>query len=101
MPKLKKFDHLAGAQSMLFECPACDSPHVIYTEGTERPVWEWNRDMERPTFRPSILVRYPRIGTPNECICHSFITDGRIQYLDDCTHALAGQTIDLPEWSDD
>ena len=29
--------------------------------------------------------------------CHSFVTDGRIQYLDDCTHELRGQTIDLPD----
>jgi hypothetical protein len=31
-------------------------------------------------------------------VCHSFVTDGRIQFLGDCTHALAGQTVDLPEW---
>jgi len=30
-------------------------------------------------------------------ICHSFIRDGKIQFLGDCTHALAGQTVDLPE----
>ena len=29
--------------------------------------------------------------------CHSFVTDGRIQFLSDCTHALAGQTVDLPD----
>ena len=32
--------------------------------------------------------------------CHSFITDGRIQYLGDCTHPLAGQTLDLPNWEE-
>ena len=30
--------------------------------------------------------------------CHTFVTDGRIQFLGDCTHALAGQTVDLPDW---
>jgi len=36
-------------------------------------------------------------------VCHSFVTDGNIQYLGDCTHELAGQTIELPEfkWSTD
>lgn len=29
--------------------------------------------------------------------CHTFITDGKVQFLSDCTHALAGQTLDLPE----
>ncbi len=31
-------------------------------------------------------------------VCHSFLTDGRIQFLDDCTHAMAGQTVDLPSF---
>jgi hypothetical protein len=30
-------------------------------------------------------------------VCHSFVTDGKIQYLSDCTHAMAGQTVDLLE----
>jgi hypothetical protein len=30
-------------------------------------------------------------------LCHTFVTDGQIQYLGDCTHALAGQTVDLQE----
>jgi len=30
-------------------------------------------------------------------VCHSYVTDGRIQFLADCTHALAGLTVDLPE----
>ncbi|WP_241754456.1 hypothetical protein [Cupriavidus basilensis] len=34
-----------------------------------------------------------------ECgVCHSFVTDGRIQFLGDCTHALAGQTVPLAEF---
>lgn len=28
--------------------------------------------------------------------CHSFVTNGNIQFLSDCTHALAGQTVALP-----
>ena len=34
-------------------------------------------------------------------VCHSFVTNGRIQYLGDCTHKLAGQTVDLPDWEDE
>ncbi len=30
-------------------------------------------------------------------LCHSFVRDGRIEFLGDCTHKLAGQTIELPE----
>ena len=28
-------------------------------------------------------------------VCHSFVTDGKIQFLGDCTHELAGQTVEL------
>jgi hypothetical protein len=31
-------------------------------------------------------------------ICHSFVRDGRIEFLSDCTHRLAGQTVDLPDF---
>jgi len=46
--------------------------------------------MELPTISPSVLVTYE----PKR-ICHSFVRDGKIQFLSDCTHALSGQTIDL------
>lgn len=56
--------------------------------------WEWDRDLETPTVSPSILVTGR--GT-----CHSFLKNGQWQFLADCTHPLAGQTVDmvdLPEW---
>lgn len=65
----------------------------------------FNGDKEKPTFRASVLV-YEIIppdqvdgssykGRPR---CHSFVTDGRIEYLSDSTHELRGQTVDLPDW---
>lgn len=33
-----------------------------------------------------------------QTICHLFIKEGKIEYLSDCTHSLAGTTIDLPDW---
>ena len=96
-------------QRVLFRCPGCEDNHQVYV-GT----WTWNGDLERPTFTPSVLVRgnqWPRdefpeyykpahanIAPGGTTVCHSFVTDGRIQFLGDCTHALAGQTVDLPEW---
>lgn len=62
-------------------------------EGT--PNWTWNGDTEKPTVKPSILTS---MDVPaGRVVCHSFITDGRIQFLPDCTHELAGQTVDLLE----
>jgi|APFre7841882654_1041346.scaffolds.fasta_scaffold23564_3 hypothetical protein len=74
-----------------FVCPGCDQHHVIPTEGGhERVNWQFNGDIERPTFTPSL-----RVVTKKECVCHSVITDGRIQFCGDCTHALVGKTVEL------
>jgi len=69
------------------DCPGCGDPHVLTTG------WTFNGSYDRPTFSPSLLVTKP--NGPERC--HSFITDGQIRYLSDCTHAMAGQTVDLPE----
>ncbi len=60
--------------------------------------WDFNGDMEAPTFSPSILSRQDRGGVP--FVCHSFIRNGMIEFLGDCTHALAGKTVPLPELED-
>lgn len=60
--------------------------------------WSFNGDTERPTLRPSILFRGDERGNGGHR-CHSFVTDGRIQFLADCTHAMRGRVDDLPEVS--
>ena len=100
-----------------FHCPGCNEAHVIAVDRA-RPqrngaVWGFNGDYERPTFTPSVLMRRtdyepavtaenidewrraPWPQSPVERVCHSFVTDGQIQFLGDCTHALAGQTVPL------
>ena len=103
----------------MFFCPGCKMAHrpwrhQIRVIGSNS--WGWNGDVDKPTFTPSVLVTYP-MGFPPVTsenfdeyktrpwpqmkkghICHSFVTDGRIQFLNDCTHELAGQTVDLPAW---
>lgn len=104
-----------------FYCLGCKTSHTV-TIGPN--AWGWNGDAERPTFSPSVLVRQGHFAydqprdtcwctynaaqedkgekpSPFTCqICHSFVTDGRIQFLGDCTHHLAGQTVDLPDWDE-
>ncbi len=87
---------------LMFWCPGCDGAHGIKVGQGPGPRWGWNQDAERPTFTPSVLVRYDGAdagvdGAP-PAVCHSFVTDGRIQFLSDCTHALAGQTVDIPDF---
>jgi len=60
--------------------------------------------MDKPTFTPSLITGRPvwtgsqKDGKWVDEICHSYITEGRIQYLVDCTHAMAGQTVEIPDW---
>ncbi len=80
----------------LFYCPGCESYHGFNViDGRGYPVWSYNNDPVRPTIRASLLVRYPKGDTMH--ICHSFITDGKIEFLTDSTHALAGRTVELPD----
>lgn len=92
-----------------FRCPGCNDTHAI-------PIapggWGWNGAVERPTITPSIDVKAGhyasqwREGDACWCgkdygfscyRCHSTITDGRITFHPDSTHALSGQTVDLPD----
>jgi len=56
--------------------------------------WSWNGDIEKPTIKPSILNDFRPHGS---LVNHVWITDGMVQFLGDCTHELAGQTLDLLE----
>lgn len=81
--------------------------------------WKFNGDYDRPTFTPSILISSghytPHFKPGDSCWCtyiaehpdekeslhfrcgrcHSFVTDGQIHFLSDCTHALADKTVPL------
>lgn len=84
---------------VIFWCPGCEESHQIDTAK-----WEFNGDFEKPTFSPSYLTwldpnpkadpKYDPTGKfRNGFRCHSFITNGKIRYLNDCTHKLAGKTV--------
>ncbi|MDD1981335.1 MULTISPECIES: DUF6527 family protein [Pseudomonas] len=84
--------------SLWFFCRGCNLPHSLNVGPGTGPRWGYNGNAESPTFTPSVLSRYRMAD--KEVVCHSFVTDGRIQYLGDCTHKLAGQTVDLPDWEE-
>lgn len=79
-----------------FECPGCGLPHGIHYGPGSGARWGWNGNADAPTFTPSILVQWPHGDKKN--VCRSFVTDGKIQFLGDCTHALAGQTVPISDW---
>jgi hypothetical protein len=155
-------------------CPACEQAHAFTVEvfdrhdgkgkythradGSPQPVWQWDGNLERPTFSPSMLAYYtvhlcppdyvhsevckdygtdacthighgiewlnpdgslrrvsidddrdnppegvtevytsglPHVADPAYGNCHSFLKDGQWQFLSDCAHAMAGQTVDM------
>jgi Family of unknown function (DUF6527) len=99
----------------VFWCPGCEDAHAL-----NPGIWAYNGNPDKPTFSPSLLITSghyvtgeagkpcwctfeARFGRPKpksiKCgRCHSFVTDGRIKFLSDCTHFLVGQTVDLPQW---
>ena len=95
-----------SAGNVLFECPGCGCLHSV---ATEKPngmgaQWTWNGSEELPTFSPSVLVRYDKGVSDKPAldgVCHSFVKDGMIQFLGDCTHKLANKTVPLPDWDSD
>lgn len=82
---------------LMFYCEGCGQCH--YADNR----WTFNGDFEKPTFSPSILVNTGHHPNPSD-ICHSFVTDGKMQYLSDCTHSLTGQTVEMldeEDWFED
>jgi hypothetical protein len=78
-----------GGRNYVFHCPGCQYGHSF-----EVPRWNWNGSFDKPTFTPSLLCNQHDAGSR----CHSFVTDGMIQFLSDCWHPLAGQTVEIPDW---
>lgn len=100
--------HIEDDGAACIFCPGCKEVHVLDAQR-----WTFSGDLEKPTFSPSLLCRKGHYATGQsvaDChicqnepslacsVCHTFITDGNIQFLGDCTHALAGQTVEIPEW---
>lgn len=85
---------------LAFMCPGCGCVHHVNSG------WTFNGDGDKPTFSPSVLVTWAANPEASEEYkewrtarrCHSFVREGRIEFLGDCTHALASKTVDLPDF---
>jgi hypothetical protein len=78
-------------------CPGCQGPHGIRIEGPS-PIWSFDGNYEKPTFAPSILVYTLEEDGSRHTECHYFIRSGMIEFCGDSPHALAGKTVEIPEW---
>lgn len=101
MPKFKKNGNPEkGSPDYYFTCPGCKCDHGIWTtaQNSNGAMWQFNGDVNNPTVSPSLKVNLIQPGKVETC--HSFIKDGKIQFLSDCYHELAGKTIELPDYED-
>lgn len=72
-------------ERFMYYCMACNG-HCWF----DLKSWKWDMNYDQPTVGPSI-VHQSRSGER----CHAFITHGIIEYLQDCTHAMAGTKVDM------
>ena len=88
---------LTSDGTLLWYCPGCRGGHGVPVIGAR--VWDWNKSLTSPTLSPSVLVHsHARWQEEDQPRCHVFIREGKIQFLADCSHSLAGQTVDVPPW---
>jgi len=94
--------------ALAFVCPGClalgggSGLHLLPVNAagnpsTKSPAWNWDGNLEAPTLSPSILTS----KDDEERRCHSFLKAGVFEFLGDCAHPLAGQSVpmaDLPDW---
>lgn len=88
-------------------CPGCQEMHLIPDS------WTFDGNVAVPTFRPSVKITgkqtvkvdgkwtgewvHDAAGNPVDECCHYILTAGQLQFCGDCTHALCGQTVPLPD----
>lgn len=66
----------------LFWCPGCECAHG-WNEG-----WTWDGNEEAPTVSPSLAIQ-------GQVRCHLLVQAGKLVFLSDCEHALAGKTVPM------
>jgi hypothetical protein len=88
-------------------CNGCEEMHSLPNS------WKFNGNLENPTFTPSFLhsgfvrEKIKGIWTGEwirdvnglfiPFVCHYVLTDGILNYCEDCTHYLRSKSIPLPE----
>ena len=102
MPKLLKIADAVGVTiGYSYPCPSCGLHHAIYIRPYKHPTtgasWSFSGSEDSPTFEPSVLLQVQFTTDRLPKICHAFVSDGKIYYLADSTHHLAGQTINMEE----
>lgn len=102
----------AEDEQYFFHCPGCKVGHQFNTRrskatmefntkhGLGNPLWKFNGDVNNPTFHPSLLYQWEEGDAKVKKVCHLFLRNGVLEFLNDCTHELAGQKFNLPDEPD-
>lgn len=107
-----------GEKMVAWHCPGCEGGHAVPVSGPR--AWGFNGDLVKPTLTPSVLCNGTRLTAAGRAdydvwaaanyphrdaefdheplICHTFVKEGMIQFLSDCSHKFAGQTVEVPDW---
>ena len=133
MAQLSKYLRSLEGGRLAYWCQGCEGLHQVAVGEGDGPRWGYNGNVESPTFTPSVLVTWDEptnLHNPEKMqldlaeaqrrreageqnvrvpvsgkICHTFITDGIVSFLPDCTHRMAGMTLPLPvlpgEWCEE
>jgi hypothetical protein len=88
-------------------CPGCEEVHKLPDS------WRFDGNLEKPTFTPSfkhegiqrVFVngewtgewKRDAKGNTIPYICHYILTAGVLNFCGDCSHALVGKSVPLPE----
>lgn len=89
--KFRKIIAYDKTEHIAYNCPGCKYEHAFSPN-----VHKWDGDYDAPTVSPSLLHSNPQ----GHHTCHSFIRQGKIEFLGDCWHDLKNQTVELPEYPD-
>jgi hypothetical protein len=79
----------------LYWCPGCLAAHRFNISAGDHPDglrWGWDGDGHHPTIEPDMAVDGD--GTR----CHHYLRGGRLYFFGDCSHALAGRMVALPDF---
>ena len=98
MSKLFKVVDEGKEVGYYFDCPGCKLGHTLIVRpygDDSLPVWKFNGDMDSPTFRPGIRLKRASPDGKEIVSCNLFVTDGRLYFWNDCSHDLAGLSIEM------
>ena len=83
--------------SWIIYCPACRDSHLVNSR------FVWNGSKDKPTFDGETTILGVKIERAHNSInrphCHFSIQDGFITFYRDSSHHMAGETVELPDWT--